>query len=91
MTTLNISLPDDLKKVVDERVAEGHFASHSEYLRSLIRKDQKRVEREQLEAKLLARLEAGESTPMTHADFERIQARLNGYLSRRKAAKKAKR
>ena len=32
MTTLNISLPDGMKKLVDERVTQGGFASHSEYV-----------------------------------------------------------
>ncbi len=38
MATMNISLTDDLKKFVDEQVAEHAYASTSEYLRDLIRK-----------------------------------------------------
>lgn len=76
MTTLNISLPDDLKRIVDERVSEGGFASHSEYVRSLIRKDQKRMERDRIEAKLLERLDSGAPVEMTERDFDRIRARL---------------
>jgi antitoxin ParD1/3/4 len=90
MTTLNISLPDELKRVVDERVARGNFASHSEYMRSLIREDQKRIEREQLEAKLLRRLQSGESVPMTDADFDHIRARLRSHVARTKKPRKAK-
>jgi antitoxin ParD1/3/4 len=82
MTTLNISLPDDLKKLVDRQVMEGGFASHSEYVRSLIRKDQKRLERERIESKLLERLEAGASVEMTDRDFEKIRARLKSHLAR---------
>lgn len=38
MATMNISLTDDLKQFVDEQVAEHAYASTSEYLRDLIRK-----------------------------------------------------
>lgn len=37
-TTMNISLPIELKAFVDEQVAEHGFGSTSEYLRDLIRK-----------------------------------------------------
>lgn len=37
-TTMNISLPIELKEFVDQQVAEHGFGSTSEYLRDLIRK-----------------------------------------------------
>ena len=39
MTTMNISLTDDLKSFVDQQVVEHSFASTSEYLRSLLRRE----------------------------------------------------
>ncbi len=84
MTTLNISLPDNMKKLVDERVAQGGFASHSEYVRSLIRSDQKRIDRQHIEAKLLERLEAGAPIEMHDADFEKIRGRLKSHLARKR-------
>jgi antitoxin ParD1/3/4 len=42
MSTMNVSLPDDLRSYVDAQVAEGRFGSTSEYVRSLIRRDQDR-------------------------------------------------
>ncbi len=50
MTTMNVSLPDELKSFVDERVGHGGFGSTSEYVRDLIRRDQ---ERERLRGLLL--------------------------------------
>lgn len=50
MSTMNVSLPDELKSFVDERVGVGGFGSTSEYVRDLIRRDQ---EREQLRGLLL--------------------------------------
>lgn len=39
-TTMNISLPESLKSFVDARVKSGGYASHSEYLRDLVRRDE---------------------------------------------------
>lgn len=43
MTTMNISLPDDMKAFVDEQVRARGYMSSSEYIRDLIRK-QKDIE-----------------------------------------------
>jgi len=37
MTTMNVSLPDELRSFVDAQVNEGSFGSTSEYVRELIR------------------------------------------------------
>jgi antitoxin ParD1/3/4 len=39
MATMNVSLPDLLKAAVDEQVASGRYASASDYVRDLIRRD----------------------------------------------------
>ena len=41
MATLNVSLPDQLRSWVGEQVAEGRYSSASDYLRDLIRTDQR--------------------------------------------------
>jgi hypothetical protein len=41
MTTMNISLPDEMKAFVEAQMARDGYASASEYLRALIREDQK--------------------------------------------------
>jgi len=53
MTTMNISLPDELKRFVDEQVTGGGYSSASEYVRELVRADQKRQATERLELELL--------------------------------------
>ncbi len=40
---MNISLPDQLKSFVDERVSSAGYGTSSEYLRELIRRDQDRL------------------------------------------------
>ena len=42
MTTMNVSLPDELKRFVDSQVVEGDYGSTSEYVRDLIRRDHAR-------------------------------------------------
>lgn len=59
MTSLNISLPKALKEYVEGRVAGGTYSTPSEYIRELIRDDQKRRAQEKLEAALLEGLNSG--------------------------------
>jgi antitoxin ParD1/3/4 len=67
MTSMNISLPEELKGYVEEQTHAG-YSTPSEYVRELIREDQKRRARERLDALLLEGLNSGE--PITaDADF----------------------
>jgi antitoxin ParD1/3/4 len=67
METINVSLPDSLKAFVETQVAEGGYSSASEYIRDLIRADQKRKAEEKLEALLLEGLNSGEPIEVTEA------------------------
>jgi antitoxin ParD1/3/4 len=62
MTTMNMSLPDELKSYVDEQVGDGGFGSTSEYVRDLIRRDK---DRQQLRRALL---DGASSSPGLMAD-----------------------
>jgi antitoxin ParD1/3/4 len=73
MQTMNISLPDPLKKFVDDRLQEGRYSSASEFMRELIREEEKRWAGDQLEAFLLEGMQ-GPSTPMTKDDWADIRA-----------------
>jgi antitoxin ParD1/3/4 len=68
-TTMNISLPESLKAFIDERLE--NYGSASEYVRELIRADQKRVEHERLEKLLLERLESGNEQAFDMGDVRR--------------------
>lgn len=61
MQSLNISLPEPLKRFVDGQVAQGRYSSASEYIRALIRTDEKIKAEEELAAKLLAGMNSHES------------------------------
>ncbi len=58
MQTMNISLPDPMKQFVEEQVSSGGYSSASEYVRELVRTDQKRKAKDQLEALLLEALKS---------------------------------
>jgi antitoxin ParD1/3/4 len=75
METMNISMPDSMKQFVEDQVAEGAYSTASEYIRSLIREDQKRKAEERLEALLLEGLE-GEAIPVTDEWWQTFRARL---------------
>ncbi|ODT36439.1 MAG: addiction module antitoxin [Microbacterium sp. SCN 71-17] len=72
MTTMNISLPDDMKAFVEAQMAADGYASASEYLHALIREDQKRRARHALEAKLVEGLQ-GPAVEMTREDWDSIE------------------
>ena len=84
MRTMNISLPAPLKAFVDELLAAGRHSSASEYVRELIREDEKRKAEERLEGLLLEGLESPKSA-LTRRDFERVRKEaLARVRSRRK-------
>jgi antitoxin ParD1/3/4 len=63
MSTMNISLPDDLKTFVDLRIRNEGYGSSSEYMRELIRRDRDRAQFRQylldgVDAKPVGRMDA---------------------------------
>ena len=75
MTSMNISLPEPLKQFVEEQVSKGGYSTASEYLRELIREAQRRKERLELEAKLLAGFQ-GSTSEMTADDWTALRERI---------------
>lgn len=60
MTSMNISLPDELKQYVEAQTKAG-YSTPSEYVRELIREDQKRRAQQRLEELLVEGLKSGDS------------------------------
>lgn len=44
MATMNVSLPDPMRKWVESQVESGSYANASDYVRDLIRQDQRQRE-----------------------------------------------
>jgi len=59
MTTLNISMPEELRAYIEVRVNSGEYQSASDYLRDLIRHD-----REEVEQMLVDGLDSGKAVPL---------------------------
>ncbi len=72
MQSMNISLPDPMKEFVDGQIAKGRYSSVSEYVRELIRSDEKRKAEDQLEALLLEGMQ-GEEAAFTREDWQAIR------------------
>jgi antitoxin ParD1/3/4 len=74
--TMNIALSESMKHFVQERVTEGGYSSVSEYVRELIRADQKRRGEERIDALLLEGLDSGQPIPVTPKYWEEKKRRL---------------
>jgi len=72
MQSMNISLPEPLKEFVDKQVADGRYSSASEYMRELIREDEKRKAEQRLEALLMEGLQ-GEERELTGNAWSEIR------------------
>ncbi len=71
MAQMNISIPDKLKEWIESRVADGSFASSSDYVRDLVRQDQR--ERQKLEW-LRAEIELGRASGVSDTDpFDHLE------------------
>ena len=89
MQTMNISLPDQLKEFVDTQVGSGRYSSVSEYVRGLIREDEKRHAQEKLEALLIEGIQSGEPSAMSRQDWAGIRREALKQFEARKSRKTA--
>lgn len=65
MTTLNISLPESMREFIDRQITQCGYSTASEYIRHLIRQDQEKAEKKQIEKLLLEGLNSGEPVEIT--------------------------
>jgi antitoxin ParD1/3/4 len=87
METMNIALPEAMKQFVQDRVSGGGYSSASEYVRELIRADQKRTAEERVDALLLEGLSSGEPIVVTPEYWEAKKKRLSERLGKPPRAK----
>lgn len=69
MSTMNVSLPDQMRDWVDSRIDAGRYNNVSEYVRELIRKDQDEVSNNQ---KFVAAIEAGRISGLDERPLKQI-------------------
>ncbi len=74
MATMNISLPDLMKRWVETRTTSGRFSNASDYVRHLIRRDQEREQASKmLQQAIDEGIASGEPKPF---DFDEFHARM---------------
>jgi antitoxin ParD1/3/4 len=76
MQTMSISLPETMWEFVEEQVVAGDYSSASEYMRDLVRADQKRHAKTQLEQVLLSAMGSGDANELTPEMVEDVRQRL---------------
>ena len=87
MTSMNISLPDKLKEYVETQTKSG-YSTPSEFVRELIRADQKRRATERLDALLLEGLDSGEPIPVNAKVWDDLKREALSKLEARKKSRK---
>jgi antitoxin ParD1/3/4 len=83
MESMNISLPEPLKEFIDGQIASGRYSSVSEYVRELVRADEKRKAEERLEMLLLEGLQ-GKETTLTSDEWTAIRKEALAQVKARK-------
>ena len=77
MATMTVSLPDPMKDWIEAQIRHGDYASVSDYVRDLVRRDRDRREQEltmdELRQKLAASKESGISTRTVDEIFAEAQ------------------
>ena len=76
MTSINISVPQQMREWVDSQIESGRYGNVSEYFRHLIRKNQAEEAEKRLETLLLEGLESGESVELTPEFWEEKRQQL---------------
>lgn len=77
-TTMNISIPEELKVEALKQVKRNHYSTTSDYIQALIRRDiSSAAERERFDRFILQGIESGEPVEMTLDDLrKRLSARV---------------
>lgn len=70
---MNVSLPRDLKRWLDEQVQAEGYGTASEYVRDLLRKARLRQQRRAIDGMLVDAVEQGADIVMDEADWAAIR------------------
>ena len=87
LTSMNVSLPEELKEYVEAQTKSG-YSTPSEYVRELIRQDQKRRAKDKLDALLLEGLNSGDPIPVNAKFWAELKREALAELEARKKTKK---
>jgi antitoxin ParD1/3/4 len=80
MASMNVSVPEPMRDWVQKRIDSGHYATASDYVRDLIRRDQMQTEEHRA---LVAALAKGEQSGISKRRIPEILAAVKQKLSDR--------
>ena len=83
---LNVSLPEQLRGFVDAQVSGGSYGSASEFIRELLRNEQRRLAKDNLTAFIQAGLNSGDAQAWTPERFESLRQSVRESRAAKKAA-----
>lgn len=86
MTNISISLPDSMRAYIEEKIERGGYGTISEYLRELIRADERR-ESEYLDRLIAEAYAKGNFAPHTKKDIESAKADVLNRIREKKKRK----
>ncbi len=85
---MNVSLPEELKQFAEAQTKNG-YSTPSEYVRELIRNDQRRRMKDQVDAMLLEGLRSGDSIPVDAKFWDDLkQEAITKLAARKKSTRK---
>ena len=76
--TISIAIPEPVVEYIDAQVAAGEYGNRSEYIRELVRRDQRERAKERLRELIAQGLSSGPAAPMTKADADELRAIARG-------------
>lgn len=79
-------MPESMRSYVEDRVKFGGYGTISEYLRDLIRTEQKK-EQQRFEMLLKEGFESGPSEPFDKADIDRAREEISRRVAERRKSK----
>lgn len=77
---MSFALPEAMRAYIDERVAAGDYGNTSEYIRDLIRRDQREQAKSRLRDLVAEGLSSGVAQPRSKVDERALRAIARGEI-----------
>ena len=85
-TTLHISLPEPLVESAKARAGDERFGNMSDYVRSLIREDLRRMEEQKLEQMLLEGVRSGRGMEVGSTEWKKFWEEIDRRIQEKSQA-----
>jgi len=78
--TISFAIPEPIVEYIDNRVATGGYGNRSEYIRDLVRIDQREQAKRRLRELVTEGLASGSATPMSASDWADMESVARGEV-----------